>query len=128
MDVLDSCSGPSVGPEVRRLGSGVAVVAVRGEVDAPEAALLEGAVADACAAAADLVVVDLSGVSNFSSRGLAALVIAHDVVTRHGVTLAIATGEGNRRVRRPLEITGLDTVLPVFATVGEALAFPVGGG
>lgn len=131
MDVLDTLPGAPA-PEVRGPDGGVAVVLVRDEVDGPEAAMLERAVVDLCAAADRctpplvVVVIDLSAVSYFGSRGLAALVITRDAAIRRGVVLRVATGAGNRRVRRPIEITGIDTVLPVFDTLAQALAVPAG--
>lgn len=130
MDVLGMTAHPACGIvlEVHGPEGGVATVSVTGEMDAAEALLLERAVLDLCAAPdglrPDLVVVDLGGVGFFGSRGLAALVIGHDAARRAGVRLRVATGEGNRRVRRPVEVTGVDTVVPVFATVAGALAAP----
>lgn len=122
MDVLAVTPRPPCGITVgvRRPRPGAAVVAVAGEVDEAEAQLLERTVAGLDAGVA-LVVVDLAGVSFFGSRGLAALVLAQDAARRRGVRVHVATGEGNRRVVRPLQITGVDAVVPVFATAAEAL-------
>ena len=122
MDVLGTTTRPPCGItlQVRAPRSGAAVVAVAGEMDEVEAELLEHAVGE-LAAPVELVVIDLTGVAFFGSRGLAALVIAQDTAQRRGVRVHVATGEGNRRVVRPLQITGVDSVVPVFATVAEAL-------
>ena len=67
------------------------------------------------------VVVDLGGAAHFGSRGLTALLRTQDAAARRGTRLHVSTG-GRRHIRRPLEITGIDAIVPVFATVADALA------
>ena len=67
------------------------------------------------------MVVDLLQVSFLASRGLAALVSASKQAQTRGRQLRIVAGQ-NRRVLRPLQLTGLDLVLSLRATLDEALA------
>jgi anti-anti-sigma factor len=106
--------------EVRGPDDDVAVVVVGGDIDAPEAAELERTLLDLLDAA-PLVVVDLGAVAHFGSRGLTTLLRTQDAAARRDVRLHVSTG-GRRRVRRPLEITGIDAIVPVFATLADALA------
>lgn len=99
---------------------GCLVLSVVGEVDAFTAPLLRAAVS----AGIDengLVVVDLTKVSFLGSAGLAMLVDAVRDAKQHDTSLRIVVGY-TRSVVRPLEVTGLDTVLPVFVSVQEAVA------
>jgi anti-sigma B factor antagonist len=58
------------------------------------------------------VELDLSGVTFLGAAGLTALVTAHQTAQRTSRTLTIRCGSG-RAVLRPLQITGLSTVLDV---------------
>jgi anti-anti-sigma factor len=96
----------------------IAVVAVRGEVDADEAAQLRRAGA-ALLGTNGAVAVDLSGVTFFGSRGIAALVELHRIADGSGARLSIVTGRANRAVLRPLALTGVDRVLRLVPSVEE---------
>jgi len=65
-------------------------------------------------------VVDLSGVGYMDSSGVASLVKLLARVRRRQVDLKLAGM--TRRVRSVFEITRLDTVFEIFASVQEALA------
>ncbi len=64
-----------------------------------------------------VLVVDLDGLTFLGSRGLSALVEVNKAAGP-GVLRVVA---GNRPARRAIEITGLDHVLTICATVDEAL-------
>ena len=87
------------------------VVAVRGDVDATTAPDLRACLLEALHRP-DVtdVEVDLSSVTFLDSAGLTVLVAAHQAAQRAGRVLRIRCGTG-RAVARPLEITGLGTVL-----------------
>ncbi|MFI6169445.1 STAS domain-containing protein [Nocardia sp. NPDC051052] len=92
-----------------------AVLTVDGEVDAASAPLLRNAIDNALGNTPSVLVVDLSGVRFFGSAGLSVLLAG-----------AAATGGGLRvvaspPVRRPIEVTGLGTVLNVFDDLAQAL-------
>ncbi len=98
------------------------VLRVTGELDTVTAPVLE---AQLTAVQADLaapapLVLDLSDLSFMSSAGLIVLVTHHERCTEQGNRLWVVTGD-NRRVLRPLLITGLDTDLDLVATVADAL-------
>jgi anti-anti-sigma factor len=102
---------------VRHSERRAAVVVPVGEVDHSTAADFLAAL-DEAADGAELVVVDLAGVTFFSSRGLAALLALH---SRVPVLRLAGVAEGGL-VRRILSIARLDELIPSFPTVRDALA------
>jgi len=101
---------------------GAAVLAVDGELDTHTAAHLV-ARARAEILRCTVVVLDLAGVRFIGSDGLDALVRLHDEAAGRGCRLRLSGVD--RPVARPLAMTGLDTVLAVFATPQDALAHPL---
>jgi anti-sigma B factor antagonist len=103
-------------------GGGVAVLAVAGELDNTEAEAvgseLHGLLRDP---ATELVVLDLSDVTFFGSRGLEVVVQGARAAEAAGTALRGVTGPGNRRVIRPLDITGVDQTIPWFPTTDHAV-------
>jgi anti-sigma B factor antagonist len=105
----------------------VAVLAVAGEVDNAEAAAVGSALDELLRSPRTaLVVLDLSGVRFFGSRGLAVVVDGARTAGQVGTELRGATGPDNRRVIRPLDITGVDQTIPWFPTADDALEECVG--
>jgi anti-anti-sigma factor len=98
----------------------VVVVSVSGEIDSHTAPQLlketDSAVADP---ACRTLVIDLTEVGFLGSAGLKALVDMQTESAGRDVALRIVVGE-NRHVRRPLEVTTLDTYLPLVASLDEA--------
>jgi anti-sigma B factor antagonist len=104
----------------RQLG-GAQVVAVLGEVDLDTAPELYAAVTAGFERAdGKPCVLDLTEVGFLGSSGLAALVNAakHAKARREPLRIVV---DSNRPVIRPIEITGLDSVLSLYHTVEEAL-------
>jgi anti-sigma B factor antagonist len=100
----------------------VAVLAVAGEVDNSEAATVETTLQELLRAQrTKLVVLDLSAVTFFGSRGLEVVVAGARTARSRGVELRGVTGPDNRRVLRPLDITGVDQAIRWFPTAGAAL-------
>lgn len=103
-----------------RTAEGLPVVAARGEVDVTSAAILEDALDAQFEAGSRSVVVDFLGVTFLDSTGLNALVRAHrrcaSAAGRLGLVMA------DPQLLRLLAITGLDRLIPTFATVEDALA------
>lgn len=68
-----------------------------------------------------LVVVALDGVSYFDSQGVRALLRAQQRLAASRCRLAVVAPAGST-IRRLIEVAGLGTALPLFNTVGEAIA------
>src|SRR5580700_11838219 len=109
---------------------GVPVVAAPEEIDITNAAglraaLLEAAVFEAAGHAA--FVVDLTRTRFCDSAGIAALVEAHKRARAAGGQVLLAMS--GAAVPRIFELTGVDRVIPSFASLDEALAYtPAGTG
>lgn len=99
---------------------GRTVVAATGEVDVYTAPVLDDALSAAVTGGATRVVVDLSGVDFLDSTGLSVLVKAlKRVRDADGSLDVVVTAE---RVNKVFRITGLDQVIPVHASLADALA------
>lgn len=72
------------------------------------------------------VVVDLRDVSFLGSSGVQVLAEAHQLARDNGRSLHV-TGAGQRRIARPLQITGLDTILAISDECPGALAARLSG-
>jgi anti-sigma B factor antagonist len=97
------------------------VVTVTGELDYATAPRLCTIVeASTARLSARALVIDLSGLEFLGSAGLAALV---DIRRTLGPALRVVVGT-ERRVIRPIQLTGLDQLLHLFPGVKDALAAP----
>ena len=90
---------------------GIAVVAMRGEIDAVAIPSLAGCLDGAVAAGLRHVVLDMADVSFIDSVGLAAVVAARRRLDANGGTLSVR--RPSPHVCKLLEITGLTRVIPV---------------
>lgn len=99
---------------------GCAVVAVEGEVDLATAPRLREALSDAVATGHLRLVVDLTATEFLDSTGLGALVTGLKRVRAKGGEMRVVCTSA--RVCKVFEITGIDKVLPIFASVDEACA------
>jgi anti-anti-sigma factor len=97
------------------------IVRVTGELDTLTVPAVDAQLTAAQAelAAPSAVFLDLSDLTFMSSAGLALLVTHHEQCAEQGNRLLVVTGD-NRNVLRPVRITGLDTMLELVATVGDA--------
>jgi anti-sigma B factor antagonist len=96
------------------------LIHVKGEVDMASEALLRRHTDDALAEEPSALVLDLTGVTFFASAGLHVLVdLQHDAASRG---LALWVVADSRIVLRPMEITGVDQLVTVVASVDQALA------
>jgi anti-sigma B factor antagonist len=110
---------PEAGFPVEMAG-GVPVVAAPGEIDVTSADDLRTALVAAAARGHGTFVVDMSLTRFCDSSGLHALVAAHRrAQAEGGEMLLVVPGAA---VLRILAITGVDQVIPNFASLGEALA------
>lgn len=107
--------------ETERQG-GVLVLVVSGEIDLVSEPQLTKDIDTALLEESDVLVVDLSGVSFIASVGLATLVRAQQRADEHDIALRVVASQ--RAVLRPLEVTGLDKVLAVYASRAAALQEP----
>jgi anti-anti-sigma factor len=96
------------------------VAGVKGEIDLSNASLLERRLLDSFDGAVPLIV-DLTDVAYLDSSALACLHRVSVAAGDRDVPIRVVTGEGGM-AQRLLSITGLDEVLPPYATVQEALA------
>jgi anti-anti-sigma factor len=102
--------------------SSVAVLSVAGELDNLEAEAVGGELQGLLhSARTDVVVLDLAAVTFFGSRGLEVVVQGARTAQAAGTVLRGVTGPDNRRVIRPLDLTGVDQAVPWFPTADEAL-------
>ena len=99
---------------------GRTVVAATGEVDVYTAPVRDEALSAAVSGGATRVVVDLAAVEFLDSTGLSVLVKAlKRVRDADGSLDVVVTAE---RVAKVFRITGLDQVIPVHASLADALA------
>lgn len=102
---------------------GIAVLAVTGEIDLATIPAFEAAIAEALAPRPSALIIDLSGVDFLASAGLQALVATHEKVSGTAGFAVVADGPATSR---PIELTGLDQILALHASLPEAKA-AVGG-
>lgn len=103
--------------EQQTADSGV-VVTVTGVIDLDTIDIL----ADALTRAADIapvVVADLTAVTFMDSTGINTLLRAHHALTGKGGRLALASAQPP--ILHVLELTGVDTVIPLYPTAAQAL-------
>jgi anti-sigma B factor antagonist len=96
---------------------GVAGVAVRGEVELATAPELTVALEEGIRRSSGAFVVDLVAVDFLDSSGVACLVRARALLGRDERALALVCPPG--RVRRVLELTGIDELVPVYGSRDE---------
>lgn len=105
----------------RTLIEGCPVLSVAGEIDALTAPMLQAAIRSGLSEnGPGQLVLDLTAVTFLGSAGLAVLVGAVREAGRQHASLRIVA-DNTRPVLRPIEVTGLDSVLPVYNTVRDAL-------
>ncbi|CAN5666913.1 STAS domain-containing protein [soil metagenome] len=97
----------------------VAVLALTGELDMLTAPQLEDAIGAASKQQPTAMVVDLTKVTFLASAGMSVLVAAYLEVTPSARFGIVADGVA---VRRPLKLTGIDTLVMLFPTLDDALA------
>ena len=99
---------------------GACIVALRGEHDLASVDELKDTLTEA--ADGSLVIVDLSDAAFIDSAVLGALISSHRDAVDSGRRWALVVGRGSgAAVRRILELTGLDGVLPVYSRQEDAL-------
>lgn len=96
------------------------IVRVTGAIDMSNSDELRERCVDLLDGGVDALVIDLAGVTFFASSGIAALghVRMHNASLRARPVHVVAS----RTVRRSLELTAMDKLLPLHETLDEALA------
>jgi anti-sigma B factor antagonist len=112
---------------LKRTESGVVVVSLTGEHDLTTAAAVRECVDQALSQGAG-VIFDLSGAGFIDSSIIGVVLDARRRADEAGVGFATALEDGAPAVRRVLDVTGLDTNLPVLGKVEEAVERAAGSG
>lgn len=105
--------------QLERHPSAVTVAHVSGDVDLASADVFREGLAESVASG-DAFVLDLDGVTFMGSLGFSVLVETHHETERRNIKWAIVAGSSP--ITRPLRITGLEQVLPIYPSVPDALA------
>jgi anti-sigma B factor antagonist len=103
-----------------RADPGVEVITFSGEHDLNTAPALRERL-DAALRDGVPIVVDLSGAAFIDSSILGAMLDARREAHDRGLGFTVALSEGAQPVERVLEVTGLDSTLPVHTTRAEAI-------
>jgi anti-sigma B factor antagonist len=117
---LNTPRQPTPCPEVRLDESGWAVVTLFGEQDCATAAQTTQALKDAEALATGRVIADLTEVTFAGAALLASLAYALRRARRQpgGAVKVVST---DSRLAAKMRVTGLDRILPIYATLDDAL-------
>ncbi len=104
---------------------GIAVLALRGEIDFTTGTEVQRALLGPDGEAAARTVVELSQVTFMDSSGINALIGAHQAATALQGWVRLAAPSPS--IRRVLQIVGLDTVITCYPTLQQALGVGAGG-
>jgi anti-sigma B factor antagonist len=105
---------------------GVAVLALRGEIDVYTAPRMRQAIVDLVDAGSLNIVVDMDKVDFLDSTGLGVLVEGlKRVKTRNGTLSLVVTQD---KILKIFDITGLNKAFPIHGSLEDALKEPVAGG
>ncbi|MGA9692530.1 MAG: STAS domain-containing protein [Pseudonocardiaceae bacterium] len=100
-------------------GTGATILTVAGEADMLTAPVLRQRLDDHFGTDRTPIIVDLSRVEFLGSNALAVLFDVHERASAEGRTFAVVAA--TRVIRRPLQVTGLDTTLSVHEDLDQAL-------
>jgi anti-anti-sigma factor len=95
------------------------VVSVGGEIDLSTAPVFEQAITQALEHNPSVLAIELSKVTFMASVGLRILAATNEKV---GKTTRIAVVADNVAASRPIELTGLDSVVALYSSLDAALA------
>ncbi len=101
-------------------GRPLAIVELSGEADLNDSAALRETLAAQAADPSATLVLDLSRLRFMDSAALHVILVAGRSMTAHGGTFALAAPQ--ETVRRILQLTGADQLLPVYESVAEAVS------
>ncbi|MFJ8148852.1 STAS domain-containing protein [Streptomyces sp. NPDC096094] len=103
----------------RARADGIRILTVHGEIDHTSADQLHEALAADGGEAPPRTVLDLRAVTFMDSSGINILIVAHQTAESGQGWLRLAGP--TESVRRVLQLVGLDTVIPCYPTVSQAL-------
>ena len=107
--------------EARQLESGVAVLTISGRLSlGSEVERLDAAVNELLKKEPKKIVFDISALEYCDSSGVEMFVSSLTRIKKASGDLKIAGA--NQRIQRIFKMTGVDTLMPMFATVAEAAA------
>jgi anti-sigma B factor antagonist len=95
-----------------------AVVSVGGEIDLSTAPAFEEAITEALEHSPSVLAIELSAVTFMASVGLRILAATNE---RVGEITRIAIVADNAAASRPIQLTGLDSVVPLYPSLDAAL-------
>jgi anti-anti-sigma factor len=105
------------------VGEGAVVAAAHGEIDTSNVDTLALHLDAALKAAAEhpsrVLVIELAEVTYFGSAGLNCVLACYEQGLADNVAVRVVAD--NAEVLRPIQVTNLDTVLPLFETVANAI-------
>ena len=99
-----------------------AIVAMPPEIDLINAGSLGDQLSAVVSESPDAVTVDMTATTFCDSAGIRALVRAHEQAAGSGAELRLAVGDSP--VRRIIQLTGLDQILPIYHDVRQSLTTP----
>ena len=107
--------------DTRQLGPGVAVVTVSGRlVVGRDIERLEALVGDLVKQAQKKFIFDITALDYADSSGIGAIVACVTQVRKAGGDFRVAGA--NPRIQRLFKLTGVDTLMPMYATLADAAA------
>jgi anti-anti-sigma factor len=106
--------------EEEKVKDGIFKFTLCGTLDAPGTMVIEDEFRSRVSAAGGRVIVDLLGVDYISSYGLRMLLVGARAVNNLDGMLSLAGA--NENVMQMIRVAGYETILPVYATVEEAVA------
>lgn len=95
------------------------LIKLTGRLDIPGTGEIEGKFAALAATDQHRVIVDLTGVGFLASIGIRTLISNAKAQQQRGGKLVLMVGE-NASVAKTLELTGIDSLIPMFKTMAEA--------
>jgi anti-sigma B factor antagonist len=101
-------------------GEPYTLVELAGEADVTNSDMLRGVLEAEIARQPSTMIIDLSGLRFMDSTALHVILRANRSMDRHGGVLALASPR--EAVAKMLHLTAADQIIPVYATVPEAIA------
>jgi anti-sigma B factor antagonist len=117
-DGTPTASGSTCEVHERWIGQ-LAVIAAAGVIDMITAPQLEDAIKAVAAKSPQAIIVDLTDVEFLASAGMGVIVAAHDAAPEGVAIHIVAEGPATSR---PLKLVGIADIVPLHATLDEALA------
>ena len=94
------------------------VISCRGVLDMLTAPVLEQHIVDTLGENPTAMIIDLTGIEFLASHGMGVLIASHDMISPRTPFSVVADGPVTSR---PMKLIGIDTLIPVYATVDTAL-------